>query len=120
MTARILVYTNSVTGRRDEFNDWYDNTHLPQILSLPMIVSAQRFHLQATGIDGSAAGSKVDMSAALPHEYLAVYEVTGDPIAAVQAITDGCADGSITLHEAFDVANTLSIIAEPHSTAPTA
>jgi hypothetical protein len=114
-TTNLLVYTNPTPGRDAEFNDWYDNTHLPQILTLPMVVAAQRFRLSPTGVDGTAAGSLVDTSAPLPHSYLAVYEVTGDPTVAVQAITDGCVDGSIELHEAFDVAGTLSIKAAPLS-----
>jgi hypothetical protein len=111
----LLVYTNPVKGQDDAFNDWYDNTHIPQILGLPMVVSAQRFKLQPTNVDGTEAGSLVDTSAALPHAYLAVYVVTGDPTVAVQAITDGCIDGSITLHESFDVTGSLSIIAAPLS-----
>ncbi|HZE51478.1 MAG TPA: hypothetical protein VE074_18015 [Jatrophihabitantaceae bacterium] len=114
-TTNLFVYTNPIPGQDDAFNDWYDNTHLAQILALPMVVSAQRFRLSPTGVDGTEAGSLVDTSAPLPHVYLAVYEVTGDPTVAVQAITDGCVDGSIELHESFDVAGTLSIKALPLS-----
>jgi hypothetical protein len=112
-TTTLLVYTNPVSGQDAAFNDWYDNTHLPQILALPMVVSAQRFALRPTGVDGREAGSLTDTSAELPHAYLATYQVTGDPVVAVKTITDGCVDGSIELHEAFDVAGVLSIIADP-------
>jgi hypothetical protein len=112
-TTSVLVYTNPTSGQDDAFNDWYDNTHVPQILALPMVVSAQRFKLSPTGVDGTAAGSLVDTSAALPHAYLAIYEVTGDPTFAIETITNGCVDGSIELHESFDVAGTLSIVAHP-------
>jgi hypothetical protein len=114
-TTNLLVYTNPTPGQDEAFNDWYDNTHVPQILALPMVVSAQRFQLSPTGVDGTDAGSLVDTSAALPHGYLAVYEVTGDPTIAVQAITNGCIDGSIELHPSFDVASSLSIKARPLS-----
>ena len=40
-----LVMTNSVEGRDDEFNDWYDNTHIPDLLRVPGIAAAQRFRL---------------------------------------------------------------------------
>jgi hypothetical protein len=114
-TTQLLVYTNPVVGQDQAFNEWYDNTHLPQILALPMVVSAQRFELTPTGVDGAAAGSLVDTSAPLPHRYLAVYEVTGDPTVAAETITQGCVDGTIELHEAFDVAGTLSIKSRPLS-----
>jgi hypothetical protein len=111
-TTSLLIYTNAIPGQDDAFNDWYDNTHLPQILALPMVVSAQRFKLGPIGVDTTAAGSLVDTSAPLPHTYLAVYEVTGDPTVAAQAITNGAADGTIVLDESFDVASTLSITAQ--------
>jgi hypothetical protein len=117
--TNLLVYTNPVPGRDGDFNEWYDNTHVPQILALPMVVSAQRFRLSPTGVDGTEAGSLVDSTAPLAHRYLAVYEVTGDPTAAVTAITNGCIDGSIELHESFDVANALSIVGQPLSPART-
>lgn len=114
-TTTLLVYSNPTPGQDAAFNDWYDNTHLPQILALPMVVSAQRFALRPTGVDGRAAGSLTDTSADLPHAYLAAYQVSGDPVIAVKAITDGCIDGSIELHDAFDVAGALSIVADPLS-----
>jgi hypothetical protein len=114
-TTNLLVYTNAAPGQDDAFNDWYDSTHLPQILALPMVVSAQRFRLSPTGVDAAAAGAQDDASLPLPHAYLAVYEVTGDPAVAAQAIIDGCVDGSIELHESFDVASTVSIKALPLS-----
>lgn len=114
-TTNLLVYTNAAPGQDDAFNDWYDNTHLPQILALPMVVSAQRFSLGPIGVDTSEVGAEVDPTAPLPHTYLAVYEVTGDPTVAAQTITNGCIDGSIELHESFDVASTLSITAQPLS-----
>jgi hypothetical protein len=119
-TTSLLVYTNPTPGQDAAFNDWYDNTHVPQILALPMVVSAQRFRLGPTGVDGAAAGSLTDSSAELAHAYLAVYEVTGDPTVAVQTITSGCADGSIELHESFDVAGAVSIKAAPMSPVRTA
>ena len=114
-TTNLLVYTNAISGQDDTFNEWYDNTHIPQILALPMVVSAQRFRLGPIGVDTTAAGSLVDPSAPLPHVYLAVYEVTGDPTVAAQAITDGSIDGTIVLDESFDVASTLSLTAQPLS-----
>jgi hypothetical protein len=38
--TNLLVYTNAVARQDGAFNDWYDNTHLPQIPALPLAVSA--------------------------------------------------------------------------------
>ncbi len=38
-----LVLTNPTEGRDDEFNRWYTQQHLHDVLRVPGIVSAQRF-----------------------------------------------------------------------------
>lgn len=64
---RLLAFTNPVAGREDEFNRWYDERHVPDLLAVPGIVSAQRFALtDATG-EGKPAWS-----------YLALYELETD------------------------------------------
>jgi hypothetical protein len=59
-----VVFTNPVEGREDEFNDWYDNRHLPDVLAVQGFVAAQRFRL-----------SETDPAQEFPHRYLALYEV---------------------------------------------
>jgi len=41
--CNLIVFTNPVEGRDDEYNDWYTNTHLPDVLKIPGITGAQRF-----------------------------------------------------------------------------
>jgi hypothetical protein len=53
----------------DDFNEWYD-AHLPEILSIPGFVSAQRYRLDPVVVDDEAA---------VTYRYLAVYEIEGDP-----------------------------------------
>ena len=53
----------------DDFNDWYD-AHLPEILSIPGFVSAQRYRLDPVVVDDDAAVS---------YRYMALYEIEGDP-----------------------------------------
>jgi hypothetical protein len=64
-----IVQTSPTPGREDEFNQWYENVHVPEVLSLPGYISGQRFRLVAAD----------------PFEgprYLAVYEIESDDIAA--------------------------------------
>lgn len=51
--------------RDGEFNDWYDRTHVPELLAVPGFVSARRF--RRVGDDGGP-------------EYLAVYEIEADEV----------------------------------------
>lgn len=38
-----VVENNCVPDREEEFNDWYDSIHLPDILETPGFVSARRY-----------------------------------------------------------------------------
>jgi hypothetical protein len=41
----LVVLTNPVAGREDEFNSWYSKQHLKDVISIPGFVSAQRFKI---------------------------------------------------------------------------
>jgi hypothetical protein len=89
-----LVYTNPMSDEQDaEFNDWYTNTHLGEIVALPGIVSATRYRVAAA----SEATSK--------HRYLAIYEledgVTPEQIGA--SIAAGVQSGQIHMTDAIKV-----------------
>ena len=73
-----LVFSTPPEGVSDEeFNAWYD-AHLKEILSVEGFRSARRFRLKAVvGADGAP-----------PYRYLVVYEIEGDPDAALQALED--------------------------------
>ena len=65
----LLAFTNPITKHKNEFNRWYDERHVPDLLAVPGFVSAQRFALtDATG-QGRPGWT-----------YLALYELeTDDP-----------------------------------------
>ena len=62
----LTVFTNAQDGRDDEFNEWYDNQHLKHMLSVPGVLSADRYDL-------------TDNSPFKPtHPYLTLYELEAD------------------------------------------
>lgn len=63
-------------SREDEYNAWYDNTHVPEICAVPGFVSARRYkvHHPAAGEEGSPAQA-----------YLAIYEIEADDLMAPAA-----------------------------------
>ena len=70
MARQVLVaLTNAADGRDDEFNDWYNNQHLGDVLQIPGFVSAQRFKLGAA-----------QRMASPPYKYLTLYEIETDNI----------------------------------------
>ena len=63
----ILVESRPSAPERDqEYNTWYDEVHLPQLVALPGFVSARRFR----PVDGDAP-------------YVAIYEIEGDDLQGV-------------------------------------
>jgi hypothetical protein len=79
-----LAFSNPADpNKEDEFNEWYDQHHIPQLLEhVPGFISAQRFRLD---------------SAQLPHRYLAIYEVQGEPDAVMKDLRERGADGSVEI-----------------------
>jgi hypothetical protein len=41
--AQLLVFSNAVDGKEEEFERWYDEQHIPDVLQVPGIIAAQRF-----------------------------------------------------------------------------
>ncbi|MDA3040692.1 MAG: hypothetical protein O3C27_14410 [Actinomycetota bacterium] len=65
--------SNPRDGQEDEFNDWYEHTHLDEVLATTNFSSAQRFVLDEAKGAPSA------------HKYLALYETEADSVEAVVA-----------------------------------
>lgn len=63
-----VFFTNAVAGRDDDYNSWYTNQHLPDVLQVPGFVAGRRFRLSDTGT----------MGATPQHRYLTIYEVETD------------------------------------------
>lgn len=82
----LVVLTNATEGNDDEFNEWYDNTHLPEVLAVPGFVAAQRF----------AIGPSMSGFPPSAHRYMALYEIEGDAQAALDALRSGVADMTIS------------------------
>ena len=63
---RLIVFTAPVDGREDDYNAWYNDQHLQDVVAIPGVRSAQRFKLRTL-----RAGH-------FGHRYLAIYEIDGD------------------------------------------
>lgn len=69
--AFYVVVTTPTAGQDEEFNRWYDDEHLDDVLKVPGFVAAQRFRLVGDN--------------QLPGPYLALYEVETDDPAGITA-----------------------------------
>ncbi len=70
MSTKMLVYIRPLAGKEDEFNDWYNNTHLQEVVATEGFISAQRYEL-------TAAQQMPDQD----YKYLAVYELEDENVA---------------------------------------
>ncbi len=73
MKHLVVVLTEPTAGRDAEFNDYYENLHLDEVLATTGWLSAQRFKLS----------DQQGMACPLP--YLAVYEVEADDAQSILA-----------------------------------
>jgi hypothetical protein len=65
-----IVFSRFPDGvSEDEFNEWYE-AHLPEILSIPGFVSAQRYRLDPVVVDDDVP---------VRYRFMALYEIEGDP-----------------------------------------
>jgi hypothetical protein len=66
---KLIVMTQPVEGREQEYNDWYQGSHLPDLVSISGVQSAQRFRLSRTVVAEPG-----------PLPYLAIYDIETDDI----------------------------------------
>ena len=94
MRAVLLVLSDAADGRDDEFNDWYDRVHLPDVLAVSGFVAARRYVAEPS-VHGE-----------LPvQRYAAIYEMEGDDLDALhRALSEAAA--SMVISPAFDRSRT--------------
>jgi hypothetical protein len=67
----LAVQSSPVAGHEDEYNRWYTETHIPEMLAVPGFVSARRYRVHENGT------LPADPSR---HTYLAIYEIDADDL----------------------------------------
>lgn len=85
-----MVLTNPHPGRDDEYNDWYSNKHLDDVLRVPGFKAARRYKLAKTE----------DWA----WQYLAIYEFDSDePGATLDLLLTYAGTEEMLLSEALDL-----------------
>jgi len=98
---RMITLSNPTEGREEEYNDWYQNVHLGDLVAIEGIVSAQRYRFARTLKEGDT------------YDYMAVYEIETDDIDAVLAELGAAAgDGRIRMTDAIDTAGATALVYE--------
>lgn len=97
--CKLIALTSPAEGKEQEYHDWYQNTHLQEMISLPGALSAQRFKLVAKLAGGD------------PNQYLAIYDIeVDDPVQFLGAVGQASAAGKLTPGTASDDAVTYTAL----------
>jgi hypothetical protein len=94
-----IVFSNPAEGKDDEFNEWYDNVHIPDLLAIPGMLSAQRYDLRDAEIYRMEGATQPE------HRYLLIYEMEGDVDAILQEIQENVAAGKINMADCLDMSS---------------
>lgn len=101
---KLVVFTDPVPGREDEYNTWYNEQHLKDVVAVPGIVSAQRFRLRQT------------ISGNLPNRHLAIYEIEAEnPETVMEEIFKVSGSDAMVISTALDDTEQNVAIFEPCS-----
>jgi hypothetical protein len=106
----LLVLSDPVSPEADaEYNDWYDNVHLPEILAVAGFTAARRFRVAQAQL--ASQGGPDAVRARFPHRYAAVYEVEAPDVAqAAQSL--GAASPGLRMSEALDRTGITAVLLE--------
>lgn len=97
---KMVVLSNPFPGRDEEYNHWYQNTHLAEIVALPGFKAAQRFRLsQNMMIEGEA------------YRYMAIYDIETDNLeASIAALVSSAESGKLNMSDTLDAANAYAAV----------
>lgn len=98
---KMVVMSRPTEGREDEYNDWYQNVHLGELVALPGFTCAQRFRYARSLVEGEA------------YPYMSIYEIETDDIDAVLNNLRAIAERSgLTMSDSLDLTDTSAVVYE--------
>jgi hypothetical protein len=103
-----MVFAESVPGREDEFNDWYEQQHIPDVLRVKGILAATRYMVSPV---------KTRSGASPPTRYLTIFELDGDPAEIVVRLAQAGAAGALRMNSSIAAERTTSFIFTPTNAA---
>jgi hypothetical protein len=99
--GRIVVLSNPAPGKEKEYDRWYQDVHLADVVAVPGVSAAQRFAL-AGDVDGA------------PHRFLALYDIDGDPADVWAEIRRRAGTDAMRLSDAVDRSSTSTTLWRAH------
>ena len=103
--GQLVVFSNALAGREDEFNAWYSDVHIPEVLkAAPQIKSAKRFSLNTIAVAEGVKG----------WQYLTVYEIDAQDVQGVlESMGAAMANGEFNMSDSGDMSSITMFYANP-------
>jgi hypothetical protein len=95
----LLVFTNAAEGREDEFHRWYDEVHIPDVLRVPGVESAQRHVISPVETKEIEGAPKPAPPA---HRFLVAYTLSRNGNDVMQEFTSRVLSGEMPLSDVMD------------------
>lgn len=92
-----VVFSNPAEGQDAEFNEWYDNVHIPELLRIPGMVSARRYALHEAKLYQAPGGAVPE------HRYMTIYEMEGDVDDIMAKIVESVGKGEVHMSDSLDL-----------------
>lgn len=90
---KLLVLTNCTPGSDAEFNRWYSEVHIPDVLKVPGFTGAIRARLSPPSDEGTPA-----------HRYCAIYDFeSDDPAATLEGLSARAGTDQMTMSDTLDM-----------------
>lgn len=90
----LVAWSNPVEGKDEEYGEWYDGTHLPDMLEVPGVVTAQRFRLL-----------RLARSKQFSQRYLSLYEFEAEDEESAKAIINTINEQNLKLSDSLDISS---------------
>ena len=98
-TCKLVALTRPLPGREQDYHDWYNNVHLPELVNLFKMKGAQRYELVAK------------LMGADENQYLAIYDIEADdPMALLGEMGAAAQSGQMTQSDASDMGTTYTAL----------
>lgn len=97
----LIALTNPFPGKEDEYNEWYTNVHLKEVVAVDGFISGRRFKLTEPQMGGQPQ----------PLKYMVIYEVEAGK---AQAIVDNisAAYSTFRIDPVIDLSQSPSFLVE--------
>jgi hypothetical protein len=97
----LLVFTNPAEGREDEFHKWYDEVHIPDVLRVPGVESAQRHMISPIETEEIEGAPNPPPPA---HRFMVAYVLSRNGNDVMQEFSARVTSGEMPLSDVMDFA----------------